>query len=54
MSTMPHHKVKVWDWSIRVFHWSLPVLLFLLWRSATEDLEWHMAFAQVLDRKSVV
>ncbi|NLJ93412.1 MAG: cytochrome B [Aeromonadales bacterium] len=48
MNASPHHKVKVWDWSIRVFHWSLPVLLFLLWRSATEDLEWHMVFAQVL------
>ena len=23
--------IKVWDWSIRVFHWSLPVLIFLMW-----------------------
>ena len=45
--------VKVWDWSIRVFHWSLPVLLFLLWFSATQSqsfdaLDHHMILAQIL------
>ena len=45
--------VKVWDWSLRVFHWSLPVLLFLLWFSATQSdnfdaLEHHMLLAQIL------
>ena len=40
--------VKVWDWSIRVFHWSLPALLFLLWRSAGDDMDQHMLFAQGL------
>lgn len=46
-------EVKVWDWSIRVFHWSLPILLFLLWFSATQSenfdaLEHHMILAQIL------
>lgn len=45
--------VKVWDWSLRVFHWSLPVLLFLLWFSATQSdnfdaLEHHMLLAQIM------
>lgn len=45
--------VKVWDWSIRVFHWCLPLLLFLLWFSATQSqnfdaLEHHMLIAQIL------
>lgn len=45
--------VKVWDWSLRVFHWSLPVLLLLLWFSATQSesfdaLEHHMLLAQIL------
>ncbi|QEW08057.1 cytochrome b/b6 domain-containing protein [Nitrincola iocasae] len=45
--------VKVWDWSLRVFHWSLPVLLFLLWFSATQSenfdaIEHHMLLAQIL------
>ncbi|ATG75582.1 cytochrome B [Zobellella denitrificans] len=48
MSTPLHHPVKVWDWSIRLFHWSLPVLLYLLWHSAGEDLDRHMLFAQLM------
>jgi cytochrome b len=48
MNASSHRPVHVWDWSIRVFHWSLPVLLFLLWRSAGDDMEQHMLFAQTL------
>ncbi|WP_417618291.1 cytochrome b/b6 domain-containing protein [Oceanisphaera sp.] len=48
MSSLPPKPVKVWDWSIRVFHWSLPILLFLLWRSAGDDMDQHMLFAQAL------
>lgn len=48
MSSLPPNPVKVWDWSIRVFHWSLPILLFLLWRSAGDDMDQHMLFAQAL------
>lgn len=48
MKASPHSPVKVWDWSIRVFHWSLPALLFLLWRSAGDDMDQHMLFAQLL------
>lgn len=48
MSSSLAPPVKVWDWSIRVFHWSLPVLLFLLWRSAGDDMDQHMLFAQAL------
>lgn len=40
-------KVKVWDWSIRVFHWSLPILLFALWYTRI-DTDVHMIFAQIL------
>lgn len=48
MSSLHPNPVKVWDWSIRVFHWSLPILLFLLWRSAGDDMDQHMLFAQAL------
>ncbi|MBU3824076.1 MAG: cytochrome b/b6 domain-containing protein [Candidatus Oceanisphaera merdipullorum] len=48
MSGSHSSPIKVWDWSIRVFHWSLPLLLFLLWRSAGEDMDQHMLFAQAL------
>ncbi|GAA3718326.1 cytochrome b/b6 domain-containing protein [Oceanisphaera sediminis] len=48
MNASSHHPVHVWDWSIRLFHWSLPLLLFLLWRSAGEDMDQHMLFAQLL------
>ncbi len=48
MNASSHHQIHVWDWSIRVFHWSLPILLFLLWRSAGDDMEQHMLFAQLL------
>ena len=39
--------VAVWDWSVRVFHWSLPLLLFALWFTRLET-EKHMIFAQLL------
>lgn len=48
MSQVNPNSIKVWDWSIRVFHWSLPVLLFLLWRSAGDDMDQHMLLAQLL------
>ena len=48
MNASPHYPVHVWDWSIRVFHWSLPILLFLLWWSAGDDMDQHMLFAQIL------
>ena len=48
MSQLQPNAVKVWDWSIRVFHWSLPVLLFFLWRTAGDDMDLHMLLAQVL------
>lgn len=41
--------IKVWDWSIRVFHWSLPILIFLLWYSQSQgNLSQHFLFAQIL------
>ncbi|WP_107852133.1 cytochrome b/b6 domain-containing protein [Oceanimonas marisflavi] len=48
MSTQTLPPVRVWDWSIRLFHWSLPVLLALLWYYAGEDMDKHMLFAQIL------
>ncbi|HKM16174.1 MAG TPA: cytochrome b/b6 domain-containing protein [Marinospirillum sp.] len=41
--------IKVWDWSIRVFHWSLPVLIFLLWFSQDQgEMDRHFLLGQVL------
>lgn len=41
--------IKVWDWSIRIFHWSLPVLIFLMWFSQDQgELGRHMLFGQIL------
>lgn len=41
--------IKVWDWSIRVFHWCLPVLIFLMWFSQDQDeMERHFLFGQIL------
>lgn len=41
--------IKVWDWSIRIFHWSLPVLIFLLWFSQNQgEMDRHFLFAQIL------
>lgn len=45
----PVQNIKVWDWSIRVFHWSLPLLIFLLWLSQRNgNLEHHFLFGQLL------
>lgn len=41
--------IKVWDWSIRIFHWSLPLLIFLLWFSQSEGhMDRHFLFGQLL------
>lgn len=41
--------IKVWDWSIRFFHWSLPVLLFLMWLSQDQHrMDWHFLLGEVL------
>lgn len=48
MSTPLSSSVPVWDWSIRLFHWSMPVLMALLWYYAGEDMDKHMLFAQIL------
>ncbi|OXY81403.1 cytochrome b/b6 domain-containing protein [Oceanimonas doudoroffii] len=48
MSTETLPPVRVWDWSVRLFHWSMPVLLALLWYYAGEDMDKHMLFAQLL------
>lgn len=45
----PAQNIKVWDWSIRIFHWSLPILIFLLWFSQSEGhMERHFLFGQLL------
>ncbi len=42
-------QVKVWDWSIRVFHWCLPMLIFLMWFTNDQDkMERHFLAGQVL------
>lgn len=42
-------QVRVWDWTLRLVHWSFPVLMFLLWFSQKEGhLDRHFLFAQIL------
>lgn len=42
-------QVKVWDWSVRVFHWCLPVLIFLMWFTNDQgEMERHFLVGQVL------
>lgn len=38
-SQIQKHPVKVWDFSIRLFHWSLVILIGFLWWSGTEGEE---------------
>lgn len=46
---MKQQNIKVWDWSVRVFHWCLPILIFLMWFSNDQgEMERHMLFGQVL------
>jgi cytochrome b len=41
--------IKVWDWSVRVFHWCLPILIFLMWFTNNQgEMERHFLFGQVL------
>ncbi len=42
-------EVEVWDWSIRVFHWCLPILIFLMWLTNDQgEMERHFLVGQVL------
>lgn len=35
-------RIRVWDWTIRLFHWTLVVLIVALWRTAeTGAMDWH-------------
>ena len=44
-----NQNITVWDWSIRVFHWSLPLLIFLLWFSQDQgEMARHFLFGQIL------
>ncbi|QYJ79755.1 cytochrome b/b6 domain-containing protein [Shewanella acanthi] len=44
-----HIKVKVWDLPTRVFHWSLVLVMGLLWWSAESgEMLWHQIFAYSL------
>ena len=44
-----NQNIKVWEWSIRVFHWCLPLLIFLLWFSQDQgEMERHFLFGQIL------
>lgn len=41
MSDMPS-RVRIWDWTVRVSHWSFVVLFGLMWWTAEEGhMEWH-------------
>lgn len=41
--------IKVWDWSIRIFHWCLPLLIFLLWLTQrNNNMEHHFLMGQLL------
>lgn len=42
-------KIKVWDFPTRFFHWSLFMLLILLWLSAENaEMQWHQVFSYLL------
>lgn len=45
---MPPATVKVWDWFVRVFHWSLATLFIVAYATGDEIERVH------IDRKSVV
>ena len=39
---MAEQRVRVWDWSIRVFHWTLVLLVVAMWWTAEQGhMEWH-------------
>lgn len=41
--------IAVWDWSVRVFHWCLPVLIFLMWFTQDQNrMDWHFLLGEVL------
>ncbi len=45
------YKLKIWDLPIRLFHWSLALLIIFLWYSAkisTDLMEWHAIAGKVL------
>ncbi len=43
---LTNKKIKVWDLPIRVFHWSMVILLACLWWSAeVGEMQWHQVFA---------
>ncbi|MGL4614178.1 MAG: cytochrome b/b6 domain-containing protein [Shewanella sp.] len=42
-------KIKVWDLPIRLFHWTMVMLMALLWWSAeVGEMQWHLIFAYSL------
>ncbi|MGL5392929.1 MAG: cytochrome b/b6 domain-containing protein [Shewanella sp.] len=42
-------KIKVWDLPIRIFHWTMVMLMALLWWSAEAgEMQWHQIFAYTL------
>lgn len=49
MSRAAPHRVRVWDWPVRVFHWLLVILLPLQWWTGKEEmLELHILTGQML------
>ncbi|MEL6859822.1 MAG: cytochrome b/b6 domain-containing protein [Pseudomonadota bacterium] len=39
---MAEQRVRVWDWSLRVFHWTLVLLVIAMWWTAEQGhMEWH-------------
>lgn len=45
MATNNNHRVPVWDWPTRVFHWALVVLVIFAWycaKIANDALDWPM------------
>lgn len=44
-----HVKIKVWDLPTRIFHWTMVLLMALLWSSADNgEMQWHQIFAYCL------
>ena len=46
---MAVHAVKVWDWPVRVCHWSFALLVPVMWWTAeNSEMAWHMRIGQLL------
>ena len=47
--TQDTRKVLVWDWTVRLFHWSAVLLVGLMWWTAEQGImDWHRRLGLLL------